>query len=76
MRKVADSQNLVCLGMHLAYMELRLGTVKFFREFPRAVMSSKNGMCDDDMEPLLFFLVAPKGKRCLIDEESEKSPWS
>lgn len=58
----------VCLGMHLAYMELRLGVAKFFREFPAAQCSSKHGMSDEDMEPMLYFLTMPKGHRCLIDQ--------
>lgn len=51
--------------MHLAYMELRLGAVKFFKEFSEATVSPK--MSDDDMTPLLFFLITPKGHRCLIE---------
>jgi cytochrome P450 len=51
--------------MHLAYMELRLGITKFFREFPEATVSRK--MTEDDMTPLMFFLIAPKGHQCLIE---------
>lgn len=60
---------LVCIGMHLARAEMRLATAYFFRTFPRAKVSAKENMVDDDMEPLMFFLVSPKGHRCLIDSE-------
>jgi len=48
-------------------MELRLATALFFRTFPRARVSTAEGMSDDDMKMLIYFLVIPKGKRCLID---------
>jgi hypothetical protein len=53
--------------MHLARMELRLGSVLFFREFPNAQRSDKEGMSAKDMEMQSFFLMAPKGHRCLIE---------
>ncbi|EMR72937.1 putative cytochrome p450 protein [Eutypa lata UCREL1] len=56
----------VCIGMHLAYMELRLATARFFRTFPNATMSSVEGMSDKDMEQGLYFLMSPRGGRCLI----------
>lgn len=52
--------------MHLAYMELRLATARFFRTFPNATMSSVEGMSDKDMEQGLYFLMSPRGGRCLI----------
>ncbi|KAL2284139.1 hypothetical protein FJTKL_09121 [Diaporthe vaccinii] len=57
----------ICLGVHLAKLELRLAVARFFTEFPGAKMSSLDGMCDDDMEPKIFFMMAPKNKRCLIE---------
>lgn len=57
----------VCLGVHLARLELRLAVARFFIEFPRAEMSTLEGMCDEDMEPKIFFMMAPKNKRCLIE---------
>lgn len=30
-------------------------------------MSALDGMCDEDMEPKIFFMMAPKNKRCLIE---------
>ncbi|KAJ5976705.1 hypothetical protein N7501_000047 [Penicillium viridicatum] len=59
----------ICIGLHLARMELRLGSVLFFREFPNAQRSDKEGMSTKDMEMQSFFLMAPKGHRCLIETE-------
>ncbi|KAG8168600.1 hypothetical protein KVR01_001349 [Diaporthe batatas] len=57
----------VCLGLHLARMELRLGIAHFFRHFPNAKMSALEAMCDDDMQQITYFLAPPKNKRCLIE---------
>ncbi|RYO94883.1 hypothetical protein DL766_004673 [Monosporascus sp. MC13-8B] len=56
----------VCLGLHLAYIELRLATARFFRTFPNATVSSIEGMSDEDMKQDLYFIMSPKGHRCLI----------
>lgn len=53
--------------MHLAQMEIRTVVARFFREFPNARVSARDGMCDDDMEQIVFFLMFPKGHRCLIE---------
>jgi cytochrome P450 len=53
--------------MHLARMELRLGSALFFREFPNAQRSNKEEMTEKDMEMQSFLLMAPKGHRCLIE---------
>ncbi|KAI2786849.1 Cytochrome monooxygenase [Penicillium oxalicum] len=57
----------ICLGIHLAYMELRLATALFFRRFPNARISAREGMSECDMEMKAFFLVTLKGHRCLIE---------
>ncbi|RAK80786.1 cytochrome P450 [Aspergillus fijiensis CBS 313.89] len=57
----------VCLGIHLARIELRLATAMFFRRFPQARVSSRHGMSEADMVMETFFLMAPKGHRCLIE---------
>ncbi|KAE8552121.1 hypothetical protein EYB25_006015 [Talaromyces marneffei] len=57
----------ICIGIHLAWMELLLATALFFRTFPNASISKKDGMCDQDMEAKMFVLVSPKGRRCLIE---------
>ncbi|TPX16172.1 uncharacterized protein E0L32_004167 [Thyridium curvatum] len=59
----------ICIGLHLARMELRLGTALFFLRFPNARVSTKEGMSDGDMETILYFLMAPKGNRCLLELE-------
>lgn len=55
--------------MYLAYMELRHGAAKFFLKFPHAVLSSKEGMGEEEMVPAIFFLLGPRGHRCLIECE-------
>ncbi|KAI2465630.1 putative cytochrome P450 [Annulohypoxylon bovei var. microspora] len=57
----------ICLGLHLAKMELRLATARFFTRFPNAKVSQLEGFTDDDMDPILFFLMQPKNQRCLIE---------
>ncbi|KAI1332317.1 cytochrome P450 [Xylariaceae sp. FL0255] len=57
----------ICIGLHLAKIELRLAAVRFFRAYPNAKVSTQEGMNDDDMEQELFFLAQPSGHRCLID---------
>lgn len=58
---------IVCIGMHLAKMELRLAAALFFRAFPNARVSGLEGMSDGDMDEAIYFLLAPKGKRCLLE---------
>jgi hypothetical protein len=48
-------------------MELRLAGAHFFRAFPNAGVSTQEGMCDNDMEQKIYLIMAPKGKRCLIE---------
>ncbi|OAQ70277.1 cytochrome P450 [Pochonia chlamydosporia 170] len=57
----------ICIGLHLAYIELRLATARFFQEFPTAYVSKREGMSDEDMAETIYFLMSPKGKRCLIE---------
>ncbi|KAI0150773.1 cytochrome P450 [Xylariaceae sp. FL1272] len=57
----------ICIGLHLANIELLLGTARFFRAFPNPTVSTLEGMSDDDMVPQLFFLLNLSGKRCLIN---------
>ncbi|KAK8135037.1 hypothetical protein PG984_007049 [Apiospora sp. TS-2023a] len=54
----------VCLGIHLARMELRLATALFFRECRGAKLSADT--TDAVMEMSHHFLVAPKGHFCNI----------
>lgn len=55
-----------CLGVHLANMQLRLATARFFLAFPDATVSSKEGMSERDMDAKIQILLSPMGKRCLI----------
>ncbi|KAF2724387.1 putative cytochrome P450 [Polychaeton citri CBS 116435] len=55
-----------CVGLHLANMELRMAAVGFFKAFPQVIPSTTNGMSDEAMEMVNYFLVAPKGHKCLI----------
>ncbi|KAF2648710.1 putative cytochrome P450 [Lophiostoma macrostomum CBS 122681] len=55
-----------CIGIHLAEMELRRGAAHFFRTFPRARVSTAEGFSDADMRQVIYFLMYPRGKRCLI----------
>jgi hypothetical protein len=55
--------------MHLGQMELRLATAHFFRRFTRPKVSLKEGFVAEDMYQHMYFLVSPKGHRCLIDGE-------
>ncbi|KXJ93702.1 cytochrome P450 [Microdochium bolleyi] len=58
----------ICLGMHLAMMEIRLATARFFLQYPDAKVSTADGMSDADMEQIAFFMAFPRGKRCLIQD--------
>ncbi|KAF3008707.1 hypothetical protein E8E13_009591 [Curvularia kusanoi] len=54
----------VCLGIHLAYLELRLATALFFRHCRGARLS--DCMQDEMMEMDNRFLIAPKGHCCYV----------
>ncbi|POR31859.1 Cytochrome P450 [Tolypocladium paradoxum] len=65
LENIADL-GVVCIGMHLAQIELRLATARFYLAFPDAKVSGLEGMMDDDMTNVIHFLLVPKGKRCLV----------
>ncbi|KJZ79610.1 hypothetical protein HIM_01079 [Hirsutella minnesotensis 3608] len=58
-----------CLGQHLAMVEMRFAVARFFLEFPDARVSSREGMSDDDMCETNYFVMSPKGKRCLVESD-------
>lgn len=62
---------IVCLGMHLAEMELRMATARFFLTFPHAQVSNLEGMSDQDMVPKIYFLLSPSGGKCLVKSGSQ-----
>lgn len=60
----------VCLGMHLAMMELRFATALFFRECRGARLCPET--TDESMAMMDTFLISPKDHRCMI--MMEKGP--
>ena len=54
----------MCIGIHLAYMELRLAVALFFRQCRGAKLSEC--MQDEMMEMDNHFLIAPKGHCCYV----------
>ncbi|KAJ5382079.1 uncharacterized protein N7496_004507 [Penicillium cataractarum] len=53
-----------CLGIHLAYMELRLAAAEFFRQCRGVTLAP--GVTWETMKPENFFLIAPRGHQCEI----------
>ncbi|KAL7800233.1 cytochrome P450 [Trichoderma ceciliae] len=58
----------ICIGLHLARIELRYATARFFLTYPEAKVSTLEGFSDKDMVQRMFFIAAPTGKRCLIQK--------
>ena len=57
----------VCIGMHLAQLELRHSLANFYRAFEFGVKpAAVEGFSEADMKPLSHFLIPPRGKRCLV----------
>ncbi|GAB1738696.1 hypothetical protein NU219Hw_g3492t1 [Hortaea werneckii] len=54
-----------CLGIHLAYMELRLAAAGFFRQISKSVMLAPSCTAEC-MEQENHFLIAPAGHKCEI----------
>ncbi|KAH0284281.1 cytochrome P450 monooxygenase [Aureobasidium namibiae CBS 147.97] len=54
----------VCIGVHLARMELRLAAAKFFRECRGARLGPET--TDESMKPVNFFLITPQAHKCEI----------
>ncbi|KAM0717277.1 hypothetical protein Q7P37_007129 [Cladosporium fusiforme] len=54
----------ICLGIHIAYMELRLASAEFFRECKGARLG--RSVKEETMEMLDYFLVTPRGHQCEI----------
>ncbi|KAH7088039.1 cytochrome P450 [Paraphoma chrysanthemicola] len=57
----------VCLGLNLAKYMIRSATAKFFRAFPNARVSTRDGFSDDDMEMVIYAVMYPKKHLCLIE---------
>lgn len=54
----------VCIGLHLAWIELRLAAALFFRECRGARLAPC--MTEEMMEMDNRFLIAPKGHCCFV----------
>lgn len=54
----------VCIGLHLANMELAFAAAVFLRECPTAKIASTT--TNEDMEMVNFFLIPPKNHKCEI----------
>lgn len=54
----------ICLGIHLAYMELRHGLVEFIREGRDLELSDLT--TPESMEMENYFLISPRGKACYV----------
>ncbi|WPB05599.1 uncharacterized protein RHO25_010252 [Cercospora beticola] len=53
-----------CLGMHIAYMDLRPAAAEFFRRCPGSQRAPST--TEESMELENFFLIAPRAHRCEI----------
>lgn len=54
----------ICLGIHLAYMELRHGLAEFFRDCRDLELSELT--TPESMEMENYFLISPKSKCCMV----------
>lgn len=61
----------ICLGIHLAYMELRHGLAEFFRECGDLELSELT--TPESMAMENYFLISPISKRCLIKRRDAAS---
>ncbi|KAF4301348.1 Cytochrome P450 [Botryosphaeria dothidea] len=52
----------VCLGMHVAEMELRHGAATFFLRYPQARLAPRT--TPETMRPEQFFIITPKNREC------------
>lgn len=58
----------VCLGIHLANMELRHGLAEFFRECRHLELAELTTPKSMEMEN--YFLISPKSKSCWVQSKS------
>ena len=54
----------MCLGLHLAMMEIRIATALFFRQFKGVKLAPETAAQDLKFEN--FFLVKPQADKCII----------
>lgn len=53
-----------CLGVHLAYMELRIAAALFFRSCPDVRLAASSTPASMEFEN--FFLIAPRADKCEV----------
>ncbi|KAL0929837.1 cytochrome p450 monooxygenase [Colletotrichum truncatum] len=54
----------ICIGIHVAYIEMRLAAARFFRECPGARLAQE--ITTDSMAFVNYFATFPKSGRCVI----------
>ncbi|EKG12681.1 Cytochrome P450 [Macrophomina phaseolina MS6] len=54
----------ICLGLHIAEIELRYGAAMFFWRYPKARLAP--GTTAESMAPENFFIIAPKAHECRV----------
>lgn len=55
----------VCIGVHLAMMELRLATFLMVQKLPKGLKLA-NSFSEEDVLQRGRFLVGPKGHKCML----------
>lgn len=65
--RVLADQEAVCIGMHLAQLELRHALANVYLAFDTGVKPAlAQGFSENDMRPASNFLMQPSGQRCLV----------
>lgn len=62
----------ICLGIHLAYMELRHGITEFVRECRHIELSKLT--TPESMEMENFFLIAPISHSLMVESVNDANP--
>ncbi|KAF4871280.1 Cytochrome P450 monooxygenase cypX [Colletotrichum siamense] len=58
----------ICIGIHVAYMEIRLAAAGFFRECREAVLSEET--TPESMSFMNYFATFPKSGQCIVKSKS------
>lgn len=54
----------VCIGQHIAEMELRCAVATFFWRYPKARLAPST--TDESMRPVYFFIINPQAHECRV----------
>ncbi|KAJ5092010.1 sterigmatocystin biosynthesis P450 monooxygenase STCB [Penicillium alfredii] len=54
----------ICLGIHIAWMELRLAVTEFFRRCENVQLAPST--TEESMKPVHYFLIAPSAHQCEV----------